>query len=48
MVTAIVGIGVVAMMQLLAAGSLANGESTELTTATRRANSVSQPGSPGL
>ena len=39
-VTAIVGIGVVAMLELLAAGSMANGDSTELTTAMGLANNI--------
>ena len=39
-VMAIVGIGCVAMLQLLAAGTMANADSTELTTALMLANNV--------
>ena len=39
-VTAIVGIGIVAMMQLLAAGTMANTESAELTTAMGLASNI--------
>jgi prepilin-type N-terminal cleavage/methylation domain-containing protein len=36
----IIGVGVVGMLQLLAAGSMANGEATELTTAVNLANNI--------
>ncbi len=39
-VTVIVGVGTVAMIQLLAAGSVANGQSHELTTGMNLANNV--------
>jgi prepilin-type N-terminal cleavage/methylation domain-containing protein len=39
-VTVIVGVGTVAMIQLLAAGSMANGHSHELTTGMNLANNV--------
>src|SRR5436305_894769 len=39
-VTAIVGIGIVAMLELMAAGTMANTESTELTTAMALANNI--------
>src|SRR5688500_2355035 len=39
-VTAIVGIGIVAMMELLAAGTMANTQSSELTTAMRLASNI--------
>lgn len=41
-VTAVVGIGVVSMVQLFAAGSMANLESTQLTTAVFLANNVNE------
>ena len=41
-VTAIVGIGVVALVQLFAAGSMANADSTELTTAVYLANNIDE------
>jgi prepilin-type N-terminal cleavage/methylation domain-containing protein len=41
-VTAIVGIGVVALLQLLAAGSMANIQSSELTTAVFLANNIDE------
>ena len=41
-VTAIVGIGIVGVMELLAAGSMANAQSAELTTAVYLANNVSE------
>jgi type II secretory pathway pseudopilin PulG len=41
-VTAIVGIGIVGMLQLLAAGSMANAESTEVTTAVYLANNINE------
>jgi len=40
MVTVIVGVGVVAMLQLLAAGTVSNSEGTELTTAINLANNI--------
>jgi prepilin-type N-terminal cleavage/methylation domain-containing protein len=40
MVTVIIGVGVVSMLQLLAAGTLSNSEGTELTTAINLANNV--------
>src|SRR4029079_2970899 len=40
MVTVIIGVGVVAMLQLLAAGPVSNSEGTELTTAINLANNV--------
>ena len=40
MVTVIIGVGVVAMLQLLAAGTVSNSEGTELTTAINLANNV--------
>jgi prepilin-type N-terminal cleavage/methylation domain-containing protein len=40
MVTVIIGVGVVAMLQLLAAGSMSNSASTELTTGLNLANNV--------
>lgn len=39
-VTAIVGIGIVAMMELMAAGTMANTQSTELTTAMGLASNI--------
>ena len=42
MVTVIIGVGVVAMMQLLAAGTMVNAESTELTTAVQLANNINE------
>lgn len=39
-VTAIVGIGIVAMLELLAAGTMANNDSTELTTAMNLAQNI--------
>ena len=39
-VTVIIGVGVTAMLQLLAAGTVANSEGTELTTAINLANNV--------
>lgn len=39
-VTVIVGVGTVAMIQLLAAGSVANGESYQLTTGLNLANNI--------
>jgi prepilin-type N-terminal cleavage/methylation domain-containing protein len=39
-VTAIVGIGIVAMMQLIASGTMANTQSTELTTAMGLAGNI--------
>jgi Tfp pilus assembly protein PilV len=39
-VTVIVGIGIVAMLELMAAGTMANTESTEVTTAMALANSI--------
>ena len=39
-VTAIVGIGIVAMLELLAAGTMANNDSTELTTAMNLASNI--------
>src|SRR5688500_4836529 len=39
-VTVVVGVGIVGMLQLLAAGTLANTESTELTTALNLAGNV--------
>src|SRR4051812_17182729 len=41
-VTAIVGIGIVSMIQLFAAGSMANLDSTELTTAVYLANNIDE------
>ena len=41
-VTAIVGIGIVALLELLAAGSMANAESTKLTTAVFLANNINE------
>ena len=41
-VTAIVGIGIVGLLQLLAAGSMANADSTELTTAVYLANNIDE------
>ncbi len=41
-VTIIIGVGVVGLVQLLAAGSMANGASTELTTATELANNINE------
>jgi prepilin-type N-terminal cleavage/methylation domain-containing protein len=41
-VTAIVGIGIVSMVQLFAAGSMANIQSTELTTAVYLANNIDE------
>ncbi|HYO10136.1 MAG TPA: prepilin-type N-terminal cleavage/methylation domain-containing protein [Tepidisphaeraceae bacterium] len=41
-VTAIVGIGVVALLQLLAAGSMANAQSSQTTTAVYLANNVNE------
>jgi len=40
MVTVIVGFGCVGMMKLMAAGSMANGDATELTTAMMLANNI--------
>jgi type II secretory pathway pseudopilin PulG len=40
LVTVVIGVGVVAMLQLLAAGTLANGYSNEQTTAVNLANNV--------
>jgi hypothetical protein len=40
MTTAIIGFGVVGMVQLLAAGTVSNAEGTELTTAVNLANNV--------
>ena len=40
MVTVIIGVGVVSMLQLLAAGTMSNSEGTELTTAINLANNV--------
>jgi prepilin-type N-terminal cleavage/methylation domain-containing protein len=40
MVTVIIGVGVVAMLQLLAAGTVSNSEGTELTTGINLANNV--------
>ena len=40
MTTAVIGFGVVGMLQLLAAGTVANSEGTELTTAVNLANNV--------
>ena len=40
MVTVIIGVGVVAMLQLLAAGTVSNAEGTELTTAINLANNI--------
>jgi type II secretory pathway pseudopilin PulG len=40
MVTVIIGVGVVAMLQLLAAGSMSNAASTELTTAINLSNNI--------
>ena len=42
MVTVIIGVGVLAMLQLLAAGTLVNSESTELTTAVNLANNINE------
>ena len=41
-VTAIVGFGIVALLELLAAGSMANAESAELTTAVFLANNINE------
>jgi prepilin-type N-terminal cleavage/methylation domain-containing protein len=41
-VTAIVGIGIVGLLELLAAGTMANAESAELTTAVFLANNVNE------
>ncbi|MEO6436736.1 MAG: hypothetical protein ABIP55_13385 [Tepidisphaeraceae bacterium] len=41
-VTAIVGIGIVGLLELIAAGSMANAESTKLTTAVFLANSINE------
>ena len=41
-VTAIVGIGIVGVLELLAAGSMSNAESTKLTTAVFLANSINE------
>jgi len=41
-VTAIVGIGIVGVLELLAAGSMANRESAELTTAVYLANNINE------
>jgi prepilin-type N-terminal cleavage/methylation domain-containing protein len=40
MVTVIIGVGVVSMLQLLAAGTVSNSEGTELTTAINLANNI--------
>lgn len=40
MVTVIIGVGVVSVMQLLTAGTMANGDSVALTTAVNLANNV--------
>lgn len=40
MVTVIIGVGVVSMLELLAAGTVSNSEGTELTTAINLANNV--------
>ena len=40
MVTVIIGVGVVSMLQLLAAGTVSNSDGTELTTAINLANNV--------
>ena len=40
MVTVIIGVGVVAMLQLLAAGTVSNSEGTELTTSINLANNI--------
>jgi prepilin-type N-terminal cleavage/methylation domain-containing protein len=42
MVTVIIGVGVMAMHQLLAAGTMVNSESTELTTAVNLANNINE------
>jgi prepilin-type N-terminal cleavage/methylation domain-containing protein len=42
MVTVIIGVGVMSMLQLLATGTMANGESTELTTAVQLANNINE------
>src|SRR5687767_15055047 len=42
MVTVIIGVGVMGMLQLLATGTMANGESTELTTAVQLANNINE------
>lgn len=42
LVTVIVGVGVMAMLELLAAGTLVNGESNELTTAVQLANNINE------
>ena len=42
MVTVIIGVGVMAMLQLLAAGTMVNSESTELTTAVNLANNINE------
>src|SRR5437773_5964525 len=39
-VTVIVGVGIVGMLELLASGSMANGQSTELTTAMGLAGNI--------
>src|SRR5437762_14079317 len=41
-VTAIVGIGIVGVLELLAAGSMANADSAELTTAVYLANNINE------
>jgi hypothetical protein len=41
-VTAIVGIAIVGMLQLMAAGSMANAESAEATTAVNLANNINE------
>ena len=40
LVTVVIGVGVVAMLQLLAAGTMSNGYATEMTTAVNLANNV--------
>jgi prepilin-type N-terminal cleavage/methylation domain-containing protein len=42
MVTVIIGVGVMAMLQLLAAGTMVNGDSTERTTAVHLVNSFNE------
>src|SRR5687768_7037072 len=42
LVTVIVGVGFMAMLELLAAGTLVNGESNELTTAVQLANNINE------
>lgn len=42
MATVIIGLGVVAIMELLAAGTMSNSASTELTTATNLANNINE------